>query len=277
MLVHNNAFLYNDWVGHGNLGTVMDKSKYGEVSQNSFLFNGVAHGLRYTGRRSTISDNYFVGQCWGLIQSDGASIQVSPSGQNEISISNNWIHDSPKKGIRFDGNGDPLGLNGFICFNVVWNIIGNLEIFAKGDNHTVVNNVAWDELNPGDSCNVCVPSSHSGNPMNFNSMVKNNAAMKMLDGGSVIENNYASRDMTDQMIDVLNMDFRPRIGGAFDQEDMIGAYVKNDSRYWIPGRKLFKTSNPIPKDGATILAASNRNDVICQTAFKGLNSEMYHL
>ena len=76
MLVHNNAFLYNDWVGHGNLGTVMDKAKHGEFSQNSLIFNGVAHGLRYTGRGSVIHDNYFEGQCWGLIQSDGASIQV---------------------------------------------------------------------------------------------------------------------------------------------------------------------------------------------------------
>ena len=140
-----------------------------------------------------------------------------------------------------------------------------------------MNNVAWDELNPGDSCNVCVPSSHSGNAMNFNSFVKNNAAMKMLDGGSIIENNYVSNDITDHIVDVLNMDFRPKIGGAFDQEDMIGAYLKNDSRYWIPGRKLYKTSNPIPKNGATILATSNRNDVICQTAFKGSNYEMYLL
>ena len=47
MLVHNSAFSYNDWVGQGNLGTVMDKASSGEFSQNTLYYNGPAHGLRY--------------------------------------------------------------------------------------------------------------------------------------------------------------------------------------------------------------------------------------
>ena len=97
--------------------------------------------------------------------------------QNGIRIAYNWIHDSPKKGIRFDGNGDPLGVHGYAGFNVVWNHDDNREIDTKGDNHTVVNNVGWD--NDESDCTVCVPSSHSGNPMNHNSVVLNNAARKM--------------------------------------------------------------------------------------------------
>ena len=84
ILVHNNEFSYNDWVGHGNgtwhgsMGTVMDKTQSGEFSQNTLFYNGVAHGLRYTGRNSIITLNHMQGQCWGMIQEDGASIQVSP-------------------------------------------------------------------------------------------------------------------------------------------------------------------------------------------------------
>ena len=77
MLVHNSEFSYNDWAGQGNLGTVMDKSNRGEFSQNTLNYNGPAHGLRYTGRNSNITLNHMVGQCWGRIQSDGASIQIS--------------------------------------------------------------------------------------------------------------------------------------------------------------------------------------------------------
>ena len=77
MLVHNSAFFYNDWVGQGNLGTVMDKANSGEFSQNTLYYNGPAHGLRYTGRNSNITLNHMEGQCWGMIQEDGASIQIS--------------------------------------------------------------------------------------------------------------------------------------------------------------------------------------------------------
>ena len=98
--------------------------------------------------------------------------------QNGIKISYEWIHNSPKKGIRFDGNGDPLGLNGYVGYNVVWNVEDNREIYAKGDNHTVTNNVAWDDNDTSD-CTVCVPTELSGNPMNANTIVVNNGAQKM--------------------------------------------------------------------------------------------------
>ena len=40
-------------------------------------------------------------------------MQISPGAQNGVKISHNWVTDSPKKGLRFDGNGHPLGLHGF--------------------------------------------------------------------------------------------------------------------------------------------------------------------
>ena len=86
ILVHNNEFSYNDWTGQvqgirgqvQGTATVLDKTQSGEFSQNTLFYNGVAHGLRYTGRNSIITLNHMQGQCWGMIQEDGASIQISP-------------------------------------------------------------------------------------------------------------------------------------------------------------------------------------------------------
>lgn len=145
--IHNNEFSYSDWTGQGDVGTIMDKSNDGEFSQNTLRFNGNAHGLRYTGRNGIMKFNYATGQCWGLIQNDGASMQISPGAQNGVIITHNWVHNSPKKGLRFDGNGHPpsKGYHGYQGFNVVWNIHGNKEMYPKGDNHTVESNLAYDD------------------------------------------------------------------------------------------------------------------------------------
>ena len=201
--------------------------------------------------------------------------------QTGLVISHNWIHDSPKKGLRFDGNGDPLTYDGTMEFNVVWDIEGNREIYPKGENHTITNNVAWDDDDQND-CTLCVPSTGPNSnqiPMNTNTVVTNNGATKMLDGGGVIENNYESEDVKEQMVDPANYDFRPAPGGAFitpDGGEIIGAYTSGESSltYWIPGRKLYKASGPIPLDGATV-SASDRKDVICQTGYLAEQHDFY--
>ena len=109
-VVHNSAFSWNDWVGVGDeTATIHDrKGNYGEFSQNTLSFNGIAPGLRYGGMYRNITLNYMEGQCWGKIQQDGAAIQVSPLSQDRAIITYNWAHSSPKKGIRFDGSGEQL-------------------------------------------------------------------------------------------------------------------------------------------------------------------------
>ena len=47
------SFSYKNWT----LGTIMDKATSGEFSQNTLSYNGVAHGLRYTGRHSNFTLN----------------------------------------------------------------------------------------------------------------------------------------------------------------------------------------------------------------------------
>jgi len=110
--------------------------------------------------------------------------------------------------------------------------------------------------------------------MNFNTVVVNNGASKMAGGGGMIENNYESQEVKDQMIDTDNHDFRPVPGGGFTTgSQTIGAYTLGEESltYWIPGRKQYKTSHPIPQDGVTVPAT--RDSVICQT---GYLAEQHH-
>lgn len=101
MLVHNSEFSYSDWAGQGNLATVFDKSgrRPSEFSQNTMYYNGVAHGIRLYGIYSNITLNHIVGQCWGKIQNDGASVHMQIKSQTDCHITKNWIHDSTKKGM----------------------------------------------------------------------------------------------------------------------------------------------------------------------------------
>merc|ERR1719357_85680 len=275
-LIHNNLFTYNDWTGQGLGGTVMSSSTRGVFSDNTLKYNGAAHGMRYTGRGSNITNNFFVGQCSGNIQSDGASIQVSTGAQNGVSISYNWIHNSPKKGIRFDGSGHPMGVHGYQGYNVVWDIIGNNEIYIKGDNHTVVNNLAFDNNVDDNQCSLCVVPIHSHTSMNNHSIVLNNAASHMAGGGGLKENNYEGKDVKQHMVDPDNHDFRPIQNGALDQGDIaIGPYQpgSNNLAYSIPGRKLYKTSFPIPGSGSTV--PKTREMVMCREGFMATKHHFY--
>ena len=287
MLIHNSDFSYNDWVGQGNLGTIWAKERNvpSEFSQNNLYYNGVAHGYRSAGYvHSNIMMNHVEGQCWGLIQNDGAGIHLQVPSQPGSYIVNNWVHTSPKMGIRFDGGGTPncnersTGCGGYVSYNVAWNIIGR-EAFLKGDNHTVLNNVGWDDSS--EDCTFCVPAEFQGATMNTKSIVVNNGAVlggSTGGGGAVVENNYDAQDVKDQMVDADNYDFRPVPGGGFitpDGGEIIGAYTLEETSlmYWIPGRKLYKASFPIPPDQGTVKA--ERSDVICNTGYMADRHDFY--
>ena len=54
-----------------------------------------------------------------------------------------------------------------------------------------------------------------------------------------------------EVMDVDNLDFRPRNGSAY-VEFQAGPYLYNPQSkyYWIPGRQLFKASALVPPDGS---------------------------
>ena len=101
----------------------------------------------------------------------------------------------------------------------------------KGDYHTVVNNVAWDD-NDEEDCTLCVPPELSGTEMNSNTLVANNGASKFEGGGGTIENNYESQDVKRQMVDTDNSDYRPVPGGGFISQGL------NSMQDWNP-HKIF--------------------------------------
>merc|ERR1711892_1274929 len=260
-----NMFSYNDWTGQGEGGTIMSSAAQGEFSHNTLWYNGAAHGMRYTGRHSIMDNNYMVGQCWGSIQSDGASMQMSPGAQNGVTLTHNWVHDSPKKGLRFDGNGDPMGVHGYLGYNVVWNIQDNNEIYVKGDNHTVVNNLAYDD---DAQCSLCVVPVLGQSTMNNNTLVTSNAASKMAGGGGLVEKNYEGEDVKTHIVDPDIQDFRPVDGGEFTHGDsIIGPYLPGlgNLKYFIPGRKTYTASHPIPCVGVKVPAS--RDVVMCREGF----------
>jgi len=212
----------------------------------------------------------------GLLQNDGAMIQISVK-QQEGSITRcNWVHDSVKLGIRFDNSnkpGSPWGRGGRVHHNVAW---ATQRLFFKGDEHYIHNNLSFDSaLN-----DLIVSSDLATNGRNFRTVTRNNVAGALsghrtrpgrdfpLPGSA--DHNWASdvtaRDIRTQLRDPDNLDFRPRAGsdlvdgGALmdgypfrylGKAPDIGPYEYGDTEYWIPGRQRPGASRPVPPDGAT--------------------------
>ena len=78
----NNVFSYNDWTGahsitqFGGAGIFLSWSKHDKYIRNTLDHNGAHTGLQ-PGSNVVVKLNQFIGQCWGVIQHDGAGVQVS--------------------------------------------------------------------------------------------------------------------------------------------------------------------------------------------------------
>ena len=229
VVIHNNYFAFNDWTGHSTQATLSGCGENTSITQNTFWYNGASVGIRPLCQNANITLNRVIGQCWGKIMNDGAGIQIQTKPQDGVTVSHNWVHDSPKFGIRFDSSPGHLGFNGYQGYNVVWNAGG---IMVKGDNHTILNNLAIKE-NVGD-CSLCVIYRIRNLPeiMNNNTIVKNNAATRADGGinveegggarwpmaGAVIENNFSNGSLPDAIVDIVNYDFRPIPEGVLAQQ-----------------------------------------------------------
>merc|ERR1719402_764555 len=248
----------------GGLGTVLGNGGSGEVSHNTLWYNGASAGIR-PDHYSKITYNRVVGQCSGLLMNDGSGIHLGTASQTEAQINHNWVHDSPKMGIRFDGGGHQLGTNGTVSFNTVWKC-ENPAIIIKGDNHTIESNLAILDTH-GNKCTLCVTYRlrHDTVIENNNTITINNGATQadggrnVIDGGNwplhglIVENNYSGGNVRENLYDSYNLDFRPLKNSNFTDGDLIGPYLPGyQSFYWIPGRKLYKTSTPIPPEGSSV-------------------------
>ena len=105
-------------------------------------------------------------------QHDGSHVQVQIKSQTHAILQQNWVHSSPKYGVRFDGQPPlPVGRDGTMHSNVVWKCNG---MMVKGDNHTVQHNLVFDKRNEkdgdhqGDKCSLCILRYVRENPVPIN-------------------------------------------------------------------------------------------------------------
>jgi len=307
VILRNNLWELNDWSGanndfssSGGIGTIMSgKSRNETFIRNTLLNNGAS--AAYRPNKYTLAKlNEISGQCWGLGQNDGSGIQVMIASQNARSvITQNWVHDQPKLGIRFDcpnGGSDwhHLGRGATISENVVWNAGG---IMAKGDNHTVIKNLAFSpkycvttqgKLKP----HINVPHWIGTNPIPFNNFTHvelniadfSNGGVSRITkkripmSGSRVEGNFPQPwdgcdDVVASLVDFNNRDFRPKFDTAYAKAGA-GPYAAGvGDEYWIPGRQLMKATKPIPADNGHI--SVNRDALIFLQGFDADSHDVY--
>ncbi|MCK4921906.1 MAG: hypothetical protein KAS71_12725, partial [Bacteroidales bacterium] len=284
--LENNLFYMIDYAclaGGSNSYTIQfDKNLSPVVRRNTIKYAGASEGLRIAGASGEgILIEYNLHTRTGLMQTDGASIQIPPgSGPNDAIIRYNWFINMRRMGARFDG--DPAGEYGNVYRSV--SAHGSHKGFRmKGDNHEFYHLTAFDAFG-GDDINVAKDKGPGPNgESNMHSVIHNSAAQNVDLGDNFVPaadktNNWDGvRDNTctlsSMLNDPLNMDFRPKwdsklvdagkeISGVdlmsgeiiedpgltnyFGTAPDIGAYEYGDTVYWIPGRKLDKASSAIP-------------------------------
>jgi hypothetical protein len=185
---------------------------------------------------------------FGYLQDDGTAFQAAGAGQQGTIYMQNWVHDSPKSGLRFDGSefADAYTretLNGTMVRNVVFKNNGGLMV--KGDDHRVYNNTCYNTQNDAFKILTSSESPHS----NHDTVTRNNMGdyVNASRRDDPIENPppgptdhnwvnfYPQRDIRELLRDPDNLDFRPRPGAM----EII------DSGVDIPSEKL-RTGVVIP-------------------------------
>ena len=244
--VNNSYFYYIDWSGSDQISLMTTIAMSGT---NNLFTNNTMHK---TGASATIrigdGPQVMFNEIYdtAYLQSDGTIIQMMQGEQEGAEIAYNWVHDSPKYGIRMDGpfGGTNSGRNASVHHNVVWNINGG--IIAKGDYHNVSHNTAFDS--PSDSSgrnDIVVLYDDTGG--NENSTVQYNAADRMAghrsntiqqDGfpqNDAISDNWNGYDsdnsgetVTSQIVDFDAYDFRPVADSEIDVMQ-VGAYLSSQT------------------------------------------------
>ena len=266
--INNSYFYYIDWSGSDQISLMTTIAMSG--STNLFTNNT----MHKTGTSATIrigdSPQVMFNEIYDTahLQSDGTIIQMMQGEQQGAEIAYNWVHDSPKYGIRMDGpfGGTNSGNNASVHHNVVWNINGG--IISKGDYHNVSHNTAFDS--PVDSSgrnDIVVLYDDTGG--NENSVVQYNAADRIAghrtntlqvspfpqnsnisDNWNGYDSDNSGENIASQLADFNAFDFRPVVGSEIDLM-LAGAYLSSQTAtapsdpgnfdpstfYWNPGIK----------------------------------------
>ena len=173
--INNSYFYHIDWSVSdmpGLMVTIIDHGRDNVFSNNTIHLTGASATLSI-GDAPTVMHN----EVWntGLLQSDGAVVQMMMAEQKDAHIAYNWIHDTSKYGIRMDGpmGGTNEGRNATVHHNVLWNVRGALMV--KGDYHTTHNNTIFGDDQDKNNIIVLFESGFG----NENSTTEFNAADKI--------------------------------------------------------------------------------------------------
>jgi hypothetical protein len=230
-----------------------------------------------------------MGRGLGTLQQDGGAIQFRPRQHYRSVARYNWIHDNTKFGIRCDIAGKSIkkgperseseGLNFTAHHNVVWGIdyrqTYKPAINITGDHQMVYNNTSFNNT----VRDINLLKDKVTNWGNDHSVTRNNVTGPRGIGAGrlpaddefpgIHDHNWMG-DVSSQLVDVENRDFRPKedaeiVGKARTvlgilTEDWIrrrdlGAYEWDCNEYWIPGYQTPEASKPIPADNARIAYA----------------------
>lgn len=253
-----------DWSGVGIAGRRCSNLN---VKRNVLYMSGGSEGIR-PGSRSLTEYND-ISQT-GFLQGDGAMVQIGPGGQSGSIIRYNWFHNSNKIGVRFDGN--PGGNRGTMHHNVCWGVRRGLMV--KGNFHKIFHNTGFE--NGQNQNDIAFAFTKGGND---SSKLVNNLGNKIgrtTNAHGVLPgihynnwNGYVEGYLLQDslLMAPYDLDFRPNgnqsviIDSAallpgfndsyFGTAPDIGAYEKQDTVYWIAGRKRSNTSVPIPSSTPT--------------------------
>ena len=219
--IENSYFNYIDKTA-ANLSSVMTTLRMmgsnNTVKNNTFRKTGASSTLN-SGNAPIIEYNDMAES--GYLQSDGAMIHLMTAQQQNAKIRFNWVHDTIKYGIRFDGNGE--GFNGYVHHNIGWNCEGAImikggELDSYGNSvggHFVYNNTAYNSTVKND---IMVLNVQAGQDINYGSIVKNNLVEKLSGHRSDAEafepriihsNNFTPANVEDYLLDEANGDYRP--------------------------------------------------------------------
>jgi hypothetical protein len=184
---------------------------------------------------------------------------------------NTWAnHGSMTHNVAFNTNGLMVKGSGLeITRNTVFDTGGHGKLDSEGSN--VRDMTVYDAFNEG-TCqcggNYCTSQPTTccveGDDATFEgktNVIQNNLLggtnYNNIDENSIVqsfpgptsENNVAGPDAVKELRDVNNFDFRPK-DDSNTAAPTVGAYEAGDAYYWIPGRREWIASSPVPPNGA---------------------------
>lgn len=287
--VSDNLFSHIDYSAAYAHGAVdFQSSDKTDFEYNTVTTTGSSETIR-AGSHSHIQYSFFTNG--GLLQEDGAAVQVRTKNQHSTVIEFNWAVNNAKKGFRFDTSNKPtaadgsysLGVNGIMRNNVAFNNRGGITV--KGDGHVIRRNTAlmnsWFtrgnanvEAGVMDMAVWVQNTQFPDQVYNEGTQTRVNLVERMSGSSSgefvaipgTTSGNYNGFEQDvhvfNKLRDPRNGDFRP-VGCANNENtcqgnNPYGAYSQNTlkkTEMWVPGRRFLNAASfALPYDGSKNVA-----------------------